>query len=79
MYGNAKVWGNAQVSDNAQVYEEARVSGNARVYGNAKVYGKALLQISAHIGGDAEILGGTWDGSEGPITSGKWKAPGVPA
>lgn len=38
---------------------------NAQVYGNAR------------IGGDAVILGGTWDGSEGESTSGCWKAPGV--
>jgi hypothetical protein len=33
----------------------------------------------AYIGGDAQILGGEWDGSEGEILSGRWKAPGVPA
>jgi len=43
------------------------------VYGEAKCFGKA------RIGGNAVILGGKWDGSEGEITSGAWLAPGVPA
>ena len=52
------------ISSNAKVFGDA--VGNAWVYGDAKVWGNAV------------ILGGVWDGSEGPITSGKWKAPGVP-
>jgi len=33
------------------------------------VYGKAV------IGGTAVILGGKWNGSEGPIMEGTWKSP----
>ena len=54
------------------------MEGNAHVYGNAKVYGGAYLKDDADISVTAEILGGNWDGSEGPITKGKWKSPGVP-
>ena len=61
------------ILDNAQVSGKARVSGNAKVYGSARVYG------SAKIGGTAILIGGSWNGFEGEITSGKWKAPGVPA
>jgi hypothetical protein len=32
----------------------------------------------ADISGTAEILGGKWDGSEGRIAKGEWRAPGVP-
>jgi len=67
IFGRAKVYGRAKVFENAKVY------GNARVYGTARVFGKA------RIGGTAIIVGGNWDGSEGPITSGAWKAPGIPA
>ena len=61
------------ISSNAKVYGHAYVSGNATVSGDAQVYDYAMVW------GDAVILGGDWDGSEGPITSGKWMAPGVPA
>ena len=60
------------ISSNAKVFGDAVVSGDAKVSGNAWVYG------DAQVWGNAVILGGVWDGSEGPITSGKWKAPGVP-
>lgn len=40
--------------------------------GDADVHGKA------RIGGDAVILGGSGDGSEGEIAIGTWKGPGVP-
>jgi hypothetical protein len=51
----------------------------AKVFDWAKVSGDAFVGGEARIGGDAVILGGEWDGSEGGVTSGKWKAPGVPA
>jgi hypothetical protein len=38
-----------------------------------------LVYGRARIGGDAVILGGYWDGKEGPITFGRWKGPGIPA
>ena len=61
------------ISSNAKVYDHAYVSGNATVSGDAVVWG------DAKVWGDAVILGDDWDGSEGKITSGRWKAPGVPA
>ena len=83
--GDAKVYGNAQVYGNAEVYGKAKVGGEAEVYGNAVVSGGAHVYGGARVYGDAKvfgtavILGGDWDGSEGPITSGRWMAPGVPA
>jgi len=77
--GHAEVSGNAAVSGRASVAYNAKVSGNAKVYGKAVVGGNAMISGNAQIGGTAVILGGNWDGSEGPITSGKWSAPGVPA
>jgi carbonic anhydrase/acetyltransferase-like protein (isoleucine patch superfamily) len=86
--GNARVSDNAvvgvraQVRDDAVVSEFAVVGDDAKVYGNAVVTGYARLQNfaqvggNARIGGTAEIRGGTWDGSEGEITSGRWMAPG---
>jgi hypothetical protein len=29
---------------------------------------------NARIGGKAIILGGVWDGTEGPVTEGKWES-----
>jgi len=77
--GNAQVFGNAEVYGEAKVYGKAEVFGNAEVYGNAKVKGKAYVFGKARISGTAIILGGFWDGSEGEITSGTWRGPGVPA
>ena len=85
VYNDARVRGNAQVTDNAQVFGMAKVFGNAtvrdnaQVLGNAEVYGNADVGGDAYIGGKAVILGGEWDGSEGPIMLGRWKGPGVPA
>lgn len=86
VYDNAKVYrsalvrGNAQVFGNAMVFSGAAVvEDDAQVYGNAKVTGTAWISGRARIGGRAVILGGKWDGSEGEVTSGRWKAPGVPA
>jgi len=76
--GNAVVRGNARVFDDARVFENAWVRGKARVSGNAVVRGHAVVRGNARIGGKAEIWGGTWDGSEGEITEGRWDAPGVP-
>jgi hypothetical protein len=90
VYGNAKVSGyavvsgDAKVGGTAQVFEDATVLGYAKVYGNARVYGNAIVSGYAElfgdtqVCGDAEIIGGKWNGL-GPITSGRWKAPGVPA
>jgi hypothetical protein len=77
VYGYAMVSGYAMVYEDAKVWGKANVWGNALVYGDAKVYGNAKVFGKADISGTAEILGGTWDGSEGPITSGKWKGPGI--
>ena len=55
------------------------ILGDAKVTENATVAGNATVSGTANISGDAVILGGSWDGSEGPITSGRWKAPRVPA
>jgi hypothetical protein len=77
--GNAKLTGKARVYDNAQVADNAHVGGDAHVHGKAKVFGTSEVYGSTSISGTAGILGGKWDGSEGPITSGQWKAPGVPA
>ncbi len=46
---------------------------------------KALLSVlayvdgTAQIGGQAIILGGVWDGSEGEVTKGQWVGPNQPA
>jgi hypothetical protein len=56
----------------------AQVLDNAVVFGKAQVAG-AQLEGFASIGGTALILGGRWDGSEGEITSGKWRGPDIPA
>ena len=79
VYGYAKVYGEAQLYGDAEVWGDAKVYGEAEVYGNAKVYGDAKVFGKADISGTARLMGGEWDGSEGPITSGKWKAPGDPA
>jgi len=79
VFDDAKVSGKAHVGGNAGVYGKAIVSGYAQVYGNAKVGDRAKVFGKADISGTAEILGGIWDGSEGPITSGRWKGPGIPA
>jgi carbonic anhydrase/acetyltransferase-like protein (isoleucine patch superfamily)/predicted DNA-binding WGR domain protein len=85
IYERAMVFGQAKVFDDAKVFDRAEVSGAATVYGNAKVYGDAKVDGyakvfgKADISGDAEIAGGKWDGSEGPVTSGRWFGPGVPA
>lgn len=84
VYGEAEVFGRSELSGKAKVYGNAEVSGkaivggDAHVYGSAQVYGDAIVAGDAKIGGTAVIIGGHWDGSEGTITSGKWKAPGVP-
>ncbi len=83
--GEVLLCGGTQVSGNAEIWGEAwiegdtHVKGNARVYGNAQIRGDAVITGMARIGGTAEILGGVWDGSEGEITEGRWRAPGVPA
>ena len=71
--GDAKITGSAKATANSVIYGDAKITGSAKITGNAQVYG------NAKIGGTAEILGGKWDGTEGEITSGRWKAPGVPA
>ena len=76
---NARVYDNALVFENAKVYDNAEVYDNALVYDDALVYGYARVSGEARIGGTAVILGGEWDGTEGPVLSGKWLAPGVPA
>jgi UDP-3-O-[3-hydroxymyristoyl] glucosamine N-acyltransferase len=85
VWGRAFIMGDATVSGNARVYQTARVGGNAVVTGNATVRGRASVAGDAVVGGTAliegtaVILGGTWDGSEGPVDVGTWKGPGVPA
>ena len=69
---------NPNVAPTAEVSESAQVTGNAQVSGKAKVMGSAKVYGDARIGGTAILLGGSWDGSEGPITEGRWKSPGVP-
>jgi hypothetical protein len=54
------------------------VSEYAQIYGDARVYGEAHVRGHARIHGTAFLLGGVWDGSEGEITKGRWRAPGVP-
>ena len=49
--------------------------GHAKVYGYATIRGNAVVSGKANIYGYAVILGGTWNGSEGPITEGTWKSP----
>jgi hypothetical protein len=89
------VSGNAKISGRDTQLRESKISGNAKVTGevysynadisgDAKVSGKAKIQDAkisgkARISGTAVILGGEWDGSEGPITEGVWTAPGVRA
>lgn len=75
----AVIRGNATVKGWATVGGEAYVEGDAEVGGRAVIKGNALVKGNAVIKGKAIIYGGTWDGSEGPITSGTWSAPGVPA
>lgn len=85
VWGRTFIMGDAIVSGNARVYQTARVGGNAVVTGNATVRGRASIAGNAVVGGTAliegtaVILGGTWDGSEGPVDIGTWKGPGVPA
>ena len=85
VYGSAQVSSWATVTGDAEVYGDAHVYGDANVYGKAHVYGNAYVRGGAHVYGNADISGnaviwgGDWDGSEGPITEGKWLAPGVPA
>ena len=77
VYGDVTVGGDAHVYGDAKVYGFAQVYGDAHVYGDAKVYGRAHVYGDANISGTAIITGGNWDGSEGPITKGTWKSPGV--
>ena len=77
--GKAKVTGHAKVYGDADVGASAFVGGSAEIYDRAKVFGTAQVSGKARIKGTAVILGGKWDGSEGPIDSGSWMAPGVRA
>ena len=77
--GKASISGNAKVSGKAMVYGTAKVSGNAIISGGAMVCGEARVSGTARINGSAIIIGGIWDGSEGEVAEGKWKAPGVTA
>ena len=77
--GKAKVTGHAKVYGDADVGASAFVGGGAEIYDRAKVFGTAQVSGKARIKGTAVILGGKWDGSEGPITSGTWNGPGIPA
>lgn len=77
--GRSSILGNASVSEEASVSGCAIVTGNASVSGKALVHGYAVVTGNARISGDAVILGGTWDGSEGEITSGRWLSPKVSA
>ena len=73
----AKVNGGG-VGDNAIVSEHATIhagwiGGHAQVYGTAEIYGSfTIITGTARIGGDAVIVGGFYDGSEGEILTGTW-------
>ena len=71
----SSVGGRAKVFGNAQIYERAQISDTAQVYGKARIGGSAKIQGKAKISGTAHIIGGTWDGSEGEVTSGYWYSP----
>lgn len=73
--GQAEVGGNARIAGRASVCGWARVGGDAVVDGDADVRHTAVVRGTARIGGTAQILGGVWDGSEGPIMEGCWFSP----
>ena len=73
--GQAEVGGRARIAGRASVCGRARVEGDARVDGDADVRHTAVIRGTARIGGTAQILGGVWDGSEGPIMEGCWFSP----
>ena len=77
LYNRSEAGGRARLFG-AILYDTVFVGGDA-ILGECKIYGNTVVGGTAEIDAGAIILGGTWDGSEGPVYGGVWRGPNDPA